>query len=157
MQEGTRTSKEGGSGLQNKTQTEARTTQVLVQRFVVPGPRNQTGGFIFKPHPKEIEHELIRREDPSADRFVPLDCLDLVLLERLRGIVQPILSDWEPINVTYSRTVELYPGNPAEERFHLQPLNVAVFGLEQGVLTEPSIKNQRMERRNRCQLCLPLK
>ena len=33
-----------------------------------------------------------------------------------------------------------YSGNPAEVRFHSQPLNVAVFGLEEGVMAEPSIE-----------------
>lgn len=99
--------------------------------FVVLGPGNQTGGFIFEPHSVEVEHQFVRCYNPPRDIFIFRHGLDLVFLERLRSIVYPILSDWEPITGKGSRGAKLYPRNPAETQLHSQPLNVAVFGLEQ--------------------------
>jgi hypothetical protein len=44
------------------------------------------------------------------------------------------------VDVIRTQETGLYSGNPAEVRFHSQPLDVAVFGLEEGVMTIPSIE-----------------
>jgi len=92
--------------------TEVRTAQVPVPRCIVLGTRNQARGFIFEPHPVEVEHQLVRHENPPHNRFILRHDLDLVFLERLRGIVYPIFSDGEPVTVTSSREVKLISKNP---------------------------------------------
>jgi len=89
-------------GLQ-KRDPDRRTAQVPVPGRIVLGTRNQARGLIFEPHPVEVEHQLVRHENPLHNRFVLRHDLDFVFLERLRGIVYPIFSDWESVTVTGSR------------------------------------------------------
>lgn len=100
----------GSRKLHDRTQKNGRTTQIPVLGRVVLGPRNQTGGFVFELHPVKVEHELVRCDNPSHDRFIFCHGLDLVLLERLRGVVEPILSDWEPMIMTLGQAISKEPG-----------------------------------------------
>ena len=125
-------------GPQNRIWTEPRTAQIPVPGCIVLRPRNQARGLIFEPHPIKVEHQLVRHENPLHNRFILPHDLDLVLLERLRGIVHPVLSDWEPVTVTSSGG-QATPKKPDGRRLYLQPLNIAVFSLEQRVITSPSI------------------
>lgn len=64
-----------------------RTAQVSVQWLVVVGPRNQTSCPTDKPHSEEIEHKFVRRDKSLNDHIIFRHGLNLVHLERLRGIV----------------------------------------------------------------------
>lgn len=66
---------------------ETRTSQVSVQWLVVVGPRDQTGCPTDKPHSEKIEHKFVRRDKSLNDRIIVRHSLNLVHLERLRGVV----------------------------------------------------------------------